>query len=93
MGRIDDIVAEATASGESTEPELESLQRVQAGGVSELDKLLDILENVNQAPAVKNAVKWFWCTSPRETIMPAAATPSSGAGIAKPQPKLGEGFS
>ncbi|MHA6630900.1 methylation-associated defense system protein MAD7 [Pseudonocardia sichuanensis] len=60
MGRIDDIVAEATASGEATEPELEFLQRVQASEDSELDKLLDILEHVNQGRAIRNAVSWFW---------------------------------
>nr|WP_219417037.1 hypothetical protein [Pseudonocardia nigra] len=59
MGRIDDIVAEATASGDASEPELEFLQRVQAGDGSEVDKLLDILEYVNQTRAVGNAVKWF----------------------------------
>jgi hypothetical protein len=60
MGRIDDIVAEATASGDATEPEVEFLQRVQAGEASEVDKLLDILEHVNQAKAIRNAVGWFW---------------------------------
>jgi hypothetical protein len=60
MGRIDDIVAEATASGDATEPELEFLERVQAGDESEVDKLLDILAHVNEARAVKNAVMWFW---------------------------------
>lgn len=60
MGRIDDIVAEAAASGDASETELELLQRVQASDESELDKLLDILEHVNQTRAVKNAVNWFW---------------------------------
>jgi hypothetical protein len=60
MGRIDDIVAEATASGDATEPELEFLERVQAGDASEVDKLLDILEHVNQGRAIRNAVSWFW---------------------------------
>ncbi|MHA6618550.1 methylation-associated defense system protein MAD7 [Pseudonocardia sp. DLS-67] len=60
MGRIDDIVAEATSTGDATEPELEFLERVQASEESEVDKLLDILAHVNEARAVKNAVLWFW---------------------------------
>jgi hypothetical protein len=60
MARIDDIVAEAAASGEASEPEIEFLQRVQASEESEVDKLLDILTHVNEARAVKNAVMWFW---------------------------------
>jgi hypothetical protein len=60
MGRIDDIVAEAAASGDASETELEFLQRVQASDESEHDKLLDILEHVNQAKAIRNAVAWFW---------------------------------
>lgn len=59
-GRIDDLLADAQASGEATEPELEFLRRVQAADTSELDKLLDVLDHVNQAKAVRNAVSWYW---------------------------------
>lgn len=59
-GRIDDLLAAAEASGEATEPELEFLRRRQSADEPELDKLLDILEHVNQDKAVKNAVQWYW---------------------------------
>ena len=58
-GRIDDLVAEAQSSADATGPELEFLLRLQAGETTELDKLLDILEHVNQSPAVTNAARWF----------------------------------
>ena len=59
-GRIDDLLADAEGSGEATDPELEFLRRVQASDEPEVDKLLDILAAVNQEPAVRNAVKWYW---------------------------------
>lgn len=60
MGRIDDLLAAAESSGEATEPDLEFLRRVQSADEPELDKLLDILEYVNQDKAVRNAVNWYW---------------------------------
>jgi hypothetical protein len=59
-GRLDDLLADAGASGEATEPELEFLRRLQAADTSEVDKLLDVMQHVNQEPAIRNAVKWFW---------------------------------
>ncbi|GEL24602.1 hypothetical protein PSU4_35560 [Pseudonocardia sulfidoxydans NBRC 16205] len=59
-GRIDDLVAEAADSDEATGPELDFLRKVQGADTSELDKLLDIVEHVNQTRAMKNAVAWFW---------------------------------
>ena len=59
-GRIDDLLAFAESSGEATEPDLDFLRRLQSADEPELDKLLDILEYVNQDPAVKNAAKWYW---------------------------------
>lgn len=59
-GRIDDLVAEAAGSEDVTGPELDFLRKVQSADTSELDKLLDIIEHVNQAPATRNAVAWFW---------------------------------
>lgn len=56
-GRIDDLVAEP--GRDSTELEREFLERVQGGSDSELDKLLDILQYVNQNKATTNAVMWF----------------------------------
>ena len=37
-----------------------SCATVQSADEPELDKLLDILEHVNQDKAVKNAVQWYW---------------------------------
>ncbi|MBW0089613.1 hypothetical protein I4I73_11700 [Pseudonocardia sp. KRD-184] len=59
-GRIDDLIADAEGSGDASDTELEFLRRVQASDEPELDKLLDVLEHVNQAKAVRNAVAWFW---------------------------------
>jgi hypothetical protein len=59
-GRIDDLLADAETSGDATEPDVEFLRRVQAADDSEVDKLLDVIEHVNQAKAVRNAVAWFW---------------------------------
>jgi len=59
-GRIDDLVAEAEESEAVTETEMEFLCQTQAGHGSELDKLLDILQFVNQTRATKNAVNWYW---------------------------------
>jgi hypothetical protein len=58
--RIDDLVAEAQSSADATGPDLELLLRLQSAEISELDKLLDVLEHVNEAPAVRNAVRWYW---------------------------------
>jgi hypothetical protein len=58
--RLDDLVAAARASADVTGPDLEFLVRVQAADTSELDKLLDVMEHVNDGPAVRNAVKWYW---------------------------------
>lgn len=59
-GRIDDILAEAEGSADATEPDLEFLRKVQAGDADEVDKLLDVLDHVNQDKAVRNAVHWYW---------------------------------
>lgn len=59
-GRIDDIIADAEDPEATTETEREFLRQVQGSSVSELDKLLDILQFVNQTRATKNAVGWFW---------------------------------
>lgn len=56
-GRVDDIVSEPGA--DATEVEREFLARTQGNSGSELDKLLDILEYVNQNKATTNAVMWF----------------------------------
>jgi hypothetical protein len=58
--RLDDLLADAEASDEATEPELELLRRLQAADASEVDKLLDVMQHVNQEPATRNAVKWYW---------------------------------
>lgn len=57
--RIDDLVAEAQSSDDATGPDLELLLRLQASDTSELDKLLDVMEHVNQDRAVKNSAAWF----------------------------------
>lgn len=59
-GRIDDIVADADDPEATTETERDFLRQIQGSSVSELDKLLDILQFVNQSRATKNAVNWFW---------------------------------
>lgn len=59
-GRIDDLVAEAGESDAVTESEMEFLRQTQAAHGTELDKLLDILQFVNQTRATKNAVNWYW---------------------------------
>jgi hypothetical protein len=59
-GRIDDIVAEADDPEATTETERDFLRQIQGSSVSELDKLLDILQFVNQTRATKNTVNWFW---------------------------------
>ena len=59
-GRIDDIVAEASESDAITETEKEFLREIQGGSGAELDKLVEIMQYVNQTQAVKNAVNWFW---------------------------------
>lgn len=59
-GRIDDLLAAAEASPDASEPEVELLRRIQAADTSELDKLLDVLDHVNQSKAVRNAVAWYW---------------------------------
>ncbi len=59
-GRVDDILSDPQYSGEATEPETEFLRRTQAGEGSEVDKLLDILQFVNQEPATRNEVRWYW---------------------------------
>ncbi len=57
-GRLDDLVAEAPGAG-ATEAEVDHLRRIQAADSSELDKLLDVLELVNQTKATKNSVDWY----------------------------------
>lgn len=57
--RMDDLVAQAQSSADATGPDLELLRRVQGADTSELDKLLDVLDHVNQDRAVKNAAAWF----------------------------------
>jgi hypothetical protein len=59
-GRIDDIVADADDLEATTETERDFLRQTQGNSVSELDKLLDILQFVNQTRATKNTVNWFW---------------------------------
>jgi hypothetical protein len=58
--RLDDLVAEAQASADATGPDLEHLRRLQSADRPELEKLLDVMEHVNEGPAVRNAVKWYW---------------------------------
>lgn len=57
--RLDDLVAEAQSSADATGPDLELLLRLQSAETSELDKLLDVLEHVNESKAVRNAAAWF----------------------------------
>jgi len=59
-GRIDDLVAEAAESEAVTDTEMEFLRQTQGGHGSELSKLLDILQFVNQTRATRNAVNWYW---------------------------------
>ncbi|MGI5132962.1 methylation-associated defense system protein MAD7 [Pseudonocardia sp. CA-107938] len=57
--RIDDLVAQAQSSPDATGPDLDLLERLQRSDIAELDKLLDLLEHVNQDKAVRNAAAWF----------------------------------
>jgi hypothetical protein len=57
-GRLDDLIAEAPEAGAS-EAEIEFLTRIQTSDSSELDKLLDVLDYVNQTKATKNSVDWY----------------------------------
>ncbi|GAA2861789.1 hypothetical protein GCM10010472_18880 [Pseudonocardia halophobica] len=56
--RLDDLIDGAPDEG-ATEAEIEFLRRIQASDSSELDKLLDVLADVNQDKATKNSVKWY----------------------------------
>ena len=55
--RIDDLVAEPGDS--ATETEVEFLRQVQGRDRSELEKLLDIMQFVNESKALKNSVGWL----------------------------------
>ena len=59
-GRIDDLLAGAEASGEASDTDVELLRRLQSADRSEVDKLLDVLQHVNQSKATMNAVNWYW---------------------------------
>ncbi|MGH3475945.1 MAG: hypothetical protein ACRDRY_10095 [Pseudonocardiaceae bacterium] len=59
-GRIDDIIADADDPESTTETERDFLRQIRGSSVSELDKLLEIMQFVNQSKATKNAVGWFW---------------------------------
>jgi hypothetical protein len=59
-GRIDDLLADAETSSDASETDVEFLRRIQAADVDEVDKLLDVLDHVNQSRAVRNAVAWYW---------------------------------
>nr|WP_181778841.1 hypothetical protein [Pseudonocardia pini] len=56
--RLDDLIDGASEEG-ATEAEIEFLRRIQASDSSELDKLLDVLDYVNQSKATKNSVDWY----------------------------------
>jgi hypothetical protein len=56
-GRLDDLVTDAD---DTTDPEREYLRRLQGRDISELDKLLDVLSEVNGTQAVLKAVQWYW---------------------------------
>lgn len=43
-----------------TDPEKDLLHRLQRREGAELDKLLDVLAEVNETTAVRNAVQWYW---------------------------------
>ncbi|QJY49850.1 methylation-associated defense system protein MAD7 [Pseudonocardia broussonetiae] len=58
LSRLEDLVFDP--GPDVTELEQEFLQRIQGGDSSELDKLLDVLQHVNQNPATAAAVQWFW---------------------------------
>lgn len=58
-GRIDDLVADAEDGDSATETEIEFLRQVQGRESAELDKLLDVMQFVNEALALKNSVAWL----------------------------------
>jgi hypothetical protein len=58
--RIDDLRAESEDDDGVTDTEREFLRDVQRADGSELEKLLDILQFVNETRATKNSVNWFW---------------------------------
>lgn len=57
--RIDDLVADAEDSDSTTETEIEFLRQVQGRDSDELDKLLDVLQYVNEGKALTNSVAWL----------------------------------
>ncbi|OXR40747.1 hypothetical protein B7C42_07171 [Nocardia cerradoensis] len=60
MSQFDEIKAISTADSDAiTEDESAFLDRVQQSDKSELDKLLDVLDYVNQDKATRNTVGWF----------------------------------
>jgi hypothetical protein len=59
-GRIDDLVADAAADDQVTDPERDFLRATQSRDADELGKLLDILAYVNEGRATTNAVRWYW---------------------------------
>lgn len=58
-GRFDELISSAEASTDATGPDLDFLRRLQSADRPELEKLLDVVEHVNEGPAVRNAVKWY----------------------------------
>ncbi|RZT84915.1 hypothetical protein EV383_1773 [Pseudonocardia sediminis] len=58
-GRIDDLVADVEDGDAVTETELEFLREIQGRDEPELDKLLDIMQFVNENKALKNSVAWL----------------------------------
>lgn len=57
--RIDDLVADAEDSDSAAETEVEFLHQVQGRDSDELEKMLDILQFVNESKALKNSVAWL----------------------------------
>jgi hypothetical protein len=59
-GRFDELISSAESSTDATGPDLEFLRLLQSDDRPELEKLLDVMEHVNEGPAVRNAVRWYW---------------------------------
>lgn len=57
--RIDDLVADAEDSDAATETEVDFLRQVQGRDEPEIDKLLEIIQLVNETKALKNSVAWL----------------------------------
>ncbi len=57
--RIDDLIADAEGGDAVTETEMDFLRQTQAKDEPELDKLLSIMQFVNESKALKNSVAWL----------------------------------